>query len=132
LSKSVETSSGGLPATVNGQWDALLPGVKPPGHEADHSPSSCAAVRNKSSLTSTPSLTYVFMVGIRTLCLPIPLQINRNSNVTLVFKLNLKLRIGLQAINVHVCNAPVRAQECLTTQCWWLLVGVATANQCVR
>jgi len=36
LSKSVETSSGGHPATVNGQWDALSPAVKPPEHEADH------------------------------------------------------------------------------------------------
>jgi len=117
LSKRVETRSEGYPATVNGQRDAISPGVKPPGREADHSPSSSAAVRNKSSLASTPSLTCVFMVGIRTLRLPIPLQTNRNSNATLVFKLNLKLQIGLQVINVHVCNVPVRAQECLTTQC---------------
>ena len=111
LSKSVETRSGGHPATGNGQWDALSPGVKPPGREADHSPSSSAAVRNKSSLASIPSLTYVFMAGIRTLRSPIPLQINRNSNATLVFKLNLKLQIDLQVINVHVCNVPVRTQE---------------------
>jgi hypothetical protein len=84
LSKNVETSSGGHPGTVNGQRDDLSPGVKPPEHEDDHSPSSCAAVRNKNSLTSTPSLTYVFMVGIRTSRLPIPLQINRNSKATLV------------------------------------------------
>jgi len=46
-----------------------------------------------------------------------PLQINRNSKATLVFRLSLKFRIGLQVINVHLCNVPVRAQECLTTQC---------------
>jgi hypothetical protein len=36
-----------------------FPGVKPPGHEANHSPSSCAEVKNAWSYTSTSP--YVFM-----------------------------------------------------------------------
>jgi len=56
---SVQTGSGAHPAS--NQWipGALSPGVKRPGREADHSPSSSAEMKNAWRYTSTPQ--YVFM-----------------------------------------------------------------------
>jgi len=49
------------PTQCSIQWilGAVSPRVKWPGHEADHSPPSCAMVKNTWSYTSTPP--YVFM-----------------------------------------------------------------------
>jgi hypothetical protein len=47
----------------------LTPGVKRPGHEADHSPPSTAEVKNEGSDVSTP--LYAVMVCSRT---ALPLQ----------------------------------------------------------
>jgi len=42
------------------QWvpGALFPGVKRPGHEADHSPPPSAKVKNAWSYTSTPTVRF--------------------------------------------------------------------------
>jgi hypothetical protein len=52
------------PTQPPSQWvpGALSLGVKRPGHEADHSPPSCAEVKNAWSYTSTPPIRLRGMV----------------------------------------------------------------------
>jgi hypothetical protein len=57
LRRRVQTGSGAHPASYPvSTKEALSPGVKRPGREADHSPKPCAKVKNAWSFTSTPPL----------------------------------------------------------------------------
>jgi hypothetical protein len=58
--RCVQTGSGALPASYPMGSEAFIPGLKRPGCEADHSPSSSAEINNAWSYTSIPQ--YVFTV----------------------------------------------------------------------
>jgi hypothetical protein len=57
----MQTDSGAHPASYPMGTRVSFPGVKQPGHKADHSPPFGAEVTNIWIYTSTPPFSYVFM-----------------------------------------------------------------------
>jgi hypothetical protein len=77
----VQTASGAHPASYPMGTRDLYLGVKRPGREADHSPSSIAEVKNAWSYTSAPSYAFMAWCSVKkevTTLLYLPLLIINN------------------------------------------------------